>query len=51
MERIGHSDAEIFLAGIQIFGPDPFTAGTFRRSHDHAIVEVQSVGSPRLNGA
>lgn len=50
VERVGYGDAKVFLAGVEIFGPDPLTAGAFRGSDDHAVVEVQAIGSPRFDG-
>src|SRR5258708_5380484 len=51
LKRIGHYDTKIFLSRVEVFGPDPFTVGAFRCGDDHAIIEMQAVGSPCFDGA
>src|SRR5713226_2632483 len=42
VERICNGDAEIFLAGVEIFRPDSPAPGTLGSCDNHAVVEFSS---------
>src|ERR1700674_989060 len=50
VERIRHSDAEIFLAGVEIFRPDSPAPGTLGGCDNHAVVEMDARGRVDLDG-
>jgi hypothetical protein len=51
VERICNGDAEIFLAGVEIFRSDSPAPGTLGSCDNHAVVEMDAVGSADLEGA
>ncbi len=51
VKRVGYRDAKVFLAGVEIFGPNSLAASAFRGGHDHAVVEMQAVSRLGLDGA
>jgi hypothetical protein len=50
-ERVFNLDAEVFLTGVEVFGPHALGAGLLGGGDDHGVVKMEAVGLMGGDGA